>query len=68
VLLTDNYFQSLDLYLKWSLSSAWSITIYGHNLLGSKQIEQRQFSPNSQTVQSFQLVGRYLLARVQWQF
>ena len=68
LLLTDNYFQSLDLHLKWLFNRTWSITVQGHNLLGSRKIEQRQFSPNSRTVQSFQLVGRYLLARIQWQF
>jgi hypothetical protein len=63
-----NYFGSMDLYSKWNISSAWSLALYGHNLLQSRVIEQRQFAVNTQSVQSFVLVNRYVMARVQWQF
>jgi hypothetical protein len=63
-----NYFQSLDAFAKWTIGSAWSVALYGHNLLQSRVIEQRQFSVNAQSFQSFVLVRRYLMVRIQWQF
>jgi hypothetical protein len=68
VLFTNNYFQSLDFHMKWTLNRSWSFSLNGHNLFGSSQIVQRQFYPNSKSVKAYQLVERYVLARVQWQF
>lgn len=61
-------FMGGDLYLKWNPAPAWSVALYGHNLLQQGRIEQKLLAPNSISIQGFDLVSRYGLLRVAVQF
>ena len=68
VLSPKNFFHSMDLYASLSLNQVWNFSLTVHNLLNSSSIVQRQFGVNSISEQRFDLVERYLLVKVQWNF
>jgi hypothetical protein len=61
----DSYVQGLDAVVRWSPKGVWSFTVTGHNLLQVRSVQQRSFGVNSQSLNGFALVGRYLFARVE---
>ena len=68
VLSPKNYFHSMDLYASYSLNQAWNFSFTVHNLFNASSIVQRQFGVNSISEQRYDLVGRYLMVKMQWNF
>lgn len=63
-----NYFHSMDLYASHAINQAWNFSLTVHNLFNSSTIVQRQFAVNSISEQRYDLVKRYLMVKMQWNF
>ncbi len=68
VLSPKNFFHSMDLYASYSLNQAWNFSLTVHNLFNASSIVQRQFAVNSISEQRYDLVERYLMVKMQWNF
>jgi hypothetical protein len=68
ILSPKNFFDTMDLYANLSLNQALNFSLTVHNLFNSSSIVQRQFAINSVTEQRYELVKRYLMVKVQWNF
>jgi len=68
ILSPKNFFHSMDLYASYSLNQAWNFSLTVHNLFNASSIVQRQFAVNSISEQRFDLVERYLMVKMQWNF
>lgn len=68
ILAPRDFFQTMDLYANFSFSQAWIFSAAVHNLFNASSIVQRQFGVNSVSEQRYELVGRYLMIKVQRSF
>lgn len=68
VLSPKNFFHTMDLFASLSLNQAWNFSLTVHNLFNASSIVQRQFGVNSISEQRYDLVERYLMVKMQWNF
>jgi hypothetical protein len=68
ILSPKNFFHTMDLYTSLSLNQALNFSLTVHNLFNASTIVQRQFAVNSISEQRYEMVNRYLMVKLQYDF
>jgi hypothetical protein len=61
-------FPAWDAFFSWNIGGGLQCSVEAHDILGMKSISLRNISPESYSTNRYQLVPRYVMAKVDWSF